>query len=63
MDAVQEADLLRARSTATELKLEQALELKELGFELRAAALRERYASDSEAQLAARLRAWLHDGT
>ena len=62
MDAVSEYDLRRTRCTAPEVKLAQALELMRLGFELRAAALRERYPTESEAQLAARLRAWLHDG-
>lgn len=62
MDAVSEDDAKRARSTAPEVKLAQALELMKLGFELRAAALRERYPSETEAQIDARLRAWLHDG-
>jgi len=52
-------DLERARSTAPGEKLRQALELMELGIELRRRRLRAADPNASELEISARLLAWM----
>lgn len=61
MDALAKDDVSRARNTSPATKLLQALELMELGVQLRIASLRERYRLETERQRAERLRSWLRD--
>jgi hypothetical protein len=59
VDPLRESDIELARATEPAEKLRQALELMELGFRLKRAALRERHPNASDAEIQALFRQWL----
>jgi hypothetical protein len=59
VDALRQDDLERARSTAPGVKLRQALELMQLGIDLRRRRLRAADPTGSEQEIDARLLAWM----
>jgi hypothetical protein len=59
VDALRRDDIERARRTVPAERAKQALALMSTGIRLKRAALRARHPTESEIEIAARLRRWL----